>query len=283
MTDATSTNGPRRVVPYGEYLASHTAAPKQDISELERRAKELEAAQSRYQDALRAFPPEYYEEVRMRSAFMPKLAPASAITETPDELTDHNYDGIQEYDNPTPGWWYAIFAATIVFGVLYIPVYHMLVPSLPERHTTAEARMLDLKFAELNELPMGEGKILQIMSQDAWLQSAESVFVKNCALCHANDGSGIIGPNLTDDKYKNIDSLMGIVDMIRNGSESGAMPPQGTTMNDNEIALAAAYAASLRGKNLPTGATVNPDYEGVPIPPWPTLEEIAAAVQASTR
>ena len=28
-------------------------------------------------------------------------------------LTDHAYDGIQEYDNPLPGWWTYTFVATI--------------------------------------------------------------------------------------------------------------------------------------------------------------------------
>ena len=36
-----------------------------------------------------------------------------------DPLTGHDYDGIQEYDNPTPSWWYLVFAATVVFSVCY--------------------------------------------------------------------------------------------------------------------------------------------------------------------
>jgi hypothetical protein len=41
-----------------------------------------------------------------------------------DHLLDHEYDGIQEYDNPLPLWWLAIFWATIVFTPLYILFYH---------------------------------------------------------------------------------------------------------------------------------------------------------------
>lgn len=34
-------------------------------------------------------------------------------------LIDHNYDGIQEFDNPLPRWWVYLFYATIVFSILY--------------------------------------------------------------------------------------------------------------------------------------------------------------------
>lgn len=30
-----------------------------------------------------------------------------------DRILEHNYDGIQEYDNPTPGWWHWLFWASI--------------------------------------------------------------------------------------------------------------------------------------------------------------------------
>ena len=41
-----------------------------------------------------------------------------------DHLLDHAYDGIQEYDNPLPRWWLALFWATIIFTPLYILYFH---------------------------------------------------------------------------------------------------------------------------------------------------------------
>ena len=36
-----------------------------------------------------------------------------------DHLMDHEYDGIQEFDNPTPGWWYMLFWACVFFSIFY--------------------------------------------------------------------------------------------------------------------------------------------------------------------
>jgi mono/diheme cytochrome c family protein len=41
-----------------------------------------------------------------------------------NELIDHDYDGIQEYDNDLPGWWKALFLITIIVAVIYVPYYH---------------------------------------------------------------------------------------------------------------------------------------------------------------
>jgi len=36
-----------------------------------------------------------------------------------DELLDHEYDGIREFDNPCPAWWHLIFIGSIVFSAFY--------------------------------------------------------------------------------------------------------------------------------------------------------------------
>jgi mono/diheme cytochrome c family protein len=43
-----------------------------------------------------------------------------------DELFEHTFDGIQEYDNDLPGWWKKLFWASIIFGIAYMLYYHVL-------------------------------------------------------------------------------------------------------------------------------------------------------------
>lgn len=38
-------------------------------------------------------------------------------------IDDHNYDGIQELDNPPPRWIMALFYITIAFAVIYGAYY----------------------------------------------------------------------------------------------------------------------------------------------------------------
>lgn len=192
------------------------------------------------------------------------------------EIAGHNYDGIQEYDNPTPGWWHVIFFGTILFGVLYTAVVHLspMWPTRQERYAAAESRALEAQFAELQQIPMGEEKVRRIMGQPKWLEMGAQVFDGNCVICHNKDGSGLVGPNMTDDHYKNVTDLAGVIGVIENGAANGAMPAHKTILNENEIALVAGYIASLRGKNLPGK---EPEGEVIPAFPGPITDETGAA------
>jgi Cytochrome c, mono- and diheme variants len=194
-----------------------------------------------------------------------------------DPLTDHMYDGIQEYDNPTPGWWHLIFLGSIGFSILYVLVYHFspMIPTLHERHAAREAHLLEVQFGELRKLPDGEPKIRTVMGEPKWLEQGSAIFKANCALCHGQQGEGLVGPNMTDDSYKNIKDLAGMVDVVTNGAANGAMPAQKTILNKDEISLVVGYVASLRGKNLPGPRPA----EGEIIPPFPpplTMDQAAS-------
>jgi mono/diheme cytochrome c family protein len=43
-----------------------------------------------------------------------------------DELLDHDYDGIREFDNDMPTWWIGLFYVTIFIAFFYFVHYHVL-------------------------------------------------------------------------------------------------------------------------------------------------------------
>ncbi len=189
----------------------------------------------------------------------------------PDVLTDHEYDGIQEYDNPTPGWWHWIFWGTVVFSACYFVFFHMSPESwtVEESYELAVARNLEQQFSEIGDLTPDEATIVRFMDDEKWLKVGKSTFAAECVTCHGADASGLVGPNLTDEHFKNVKTITDIASVVMNGAANGAMPAQKNRMHPNKIVLVSSYVASLRGQNLPgpRGA------EGEVIPPWPAATE----------
>lgn len=193
-----------------------------------------------------------------------------------DPLTDHEYDGIREFDNPTPGWWHTLFLASIVFSVFYFVFWEFspLAYSIQEAHSAVQERELRRQFAEIGDLKPDEPTILRMMGEEKWMNVAASTFKANCVSCHGQNGQGEVGPNLTDDAYKNIKVMVDLPRVISEGANNGAMPSWRNRLHPNEVVLLSAYVANLRGKNLPGPRGV----EGENIPPWPPRP--AAGTQA---
>jgi cytochrome c oxidase cbb3-type subunit III len=181
-------------------------------------------------------------------------------------LSDHSYDGIQEYDNPTPGWWHLIFLATLMFCFPYVIIYHFNpdVADVPKRLQRVVDGYTEAQFKKLGKLELDEPTIQRAMNEPKWLSVGANVFRANCASCHASEGQGSIGANLTDESYINVKTLMDVPKVVIEGAKAGAMPAWRGKLNQNELVLVSAYVASLRGKNLPGRAP-----EGGVIPKWP--------------
>lgn len=186
------------------------------------------------------------------------------------KVLSHEYDGIREYDNPTPGWWHAIFWATVLFSVFYITFWHTspLAWSIEDAWREAQARESAKIFGSLGALEGDEKTLLAMMKDARMMQVARGIFEGNCAACHGRDGGGINGVNLTDEYYKNVASLADIFRVVSDGAASGAMPAWRNRLTQNERVIVAAYVASLRGTKPAAGR----GPEGNVIPPWPTGE-----------
>ena len=184
----------------------------------------------------------------------------------PDKILDHNYDGIQEYDNPMPGWWVWLFNLSILFAIPYIMWYHMGDGSSIHDHYEAELAEQSARLvAEYGELVPDQATLVSYMTDENGLRYAHGLFQAKCATCHSADASGGTGPNLTDDHWINVTTLEDIADVIINGRK-GTMPAWKDQYTTTEIVLLSSYVASLRANPRPGKS---PEADAKVIDPWP--------------
>ncbi len=204
---------------------------------------------------------------------------SGGFTSYPDRLTTHNYDGIQEYDNPMPLWWKAIFALTVVWAVIYVAAIELgFINTYEENLAVAMDAAEKARAAQIAALPpLDEGAILAAMADPEVASQGETVFVARCASCHGNQGEGLIGPNLTDDYWIYTGDAMSIYVSIDQGRKNG-MPAWGNILSRDEQLSVSAYVETMRGKNLPgpkgqQGELYAPEEEAAPAEPAPTPAE----------
>ena len=185
------------------------------------------------------------------------------------QILDHEYDGIKEFDNPTPGWWNFLFFFFILFGIVYIFMAFAspYVPTPAQELERAQLKWTKLKFATLGELQPTPETIASYSKSQEWMDYAKGLFKANCVACHGPDGGGVVGPNFCDDYGKNLKTIGDIPNVITNGAGNGAMPAWGQRFQTNDIVLLSAYVASLRG----TTPMVPKPPEGELMAPWPDV------------
>ncbi len=166
---------------------------------------------------------------------------------TEDHLLDHAYDGIQEYDNPLPRWWLAIFWATIIFTPLYILFFHFgprpardraLRPGDDARHRQADGGAL-LAMGEISE-----DTLVDLMADPSMMNGGKKVFVAKCATCHGMFGEGGIGPNLTDDYWLHGAQLMDVYRTVREGVPAKGMLAWERQLRPAELLAVSAYVGT---------------------------------------
>lgn len=200
-----------------------------------------------------------------------------------DKLLDHEYDGIREYDNPTPGWWVMLFALTIIFSAFYVAYYYAPVAdrSIYDAYTAAKTDQAAREEAAIpGELNLDSASLAGYLASERYVAMGRAVFKNNCVSCHASEGQGQQGPNLTDQYYKHVKALEDIPQVVTNGANNGKMPSWKNALSRKKIALVSVYVASLRGKNLP-GPRLEGDGEIAPWPAAPAASSVPASVPAA--
>lgn len=170
-----------------------------------------------------------------------------------DRVLEHEYDGIQEYDNPMPRWWVYLFWATIIYSVIYaLNIPGSGIGSGPGRIAQYEASVAQFQAQH----PQSGGAVsedaLQALREDETAVTLGSTtFAARCAACHGPAGGGIIGPNLTDDYWIHGGTLTAVHRTVSEGVPAKGMPGWSKLLKPEELNAVVAYIATLEGTNPP--------------------------------
>ncbi|WP_264312284.1 cytochrome-c oxidase, cbb3-type subunit III [Pseudomonas putida] len=185
-------------------------------------------------------------------------------TDTTDQTMGHSFDGIEEYDNPLPKWWFWLFVGTLVFSVGYLILYPGLgnwkgiLPGYDNGWTGVnewqkEMDKADAKFgpifAKYAAMPVEE-----VAKDPQALKMGSRLFASNCSVCHGSDAKGAYGfPNLTDKDWRWGGEPETIKASIMNGRH-GVMPAWAEVIGEQGVADVAAFVlTNLDGRSLPEG------------------------------
>lgn len=167
--------------------------------------------------------------------------------------TGHVYDGIEEYDNPLPGWWFKMFVGTVIFAIIYLVLYPGLgsfggvlgwtqVGQWQEEVNEAEEKYAPL-YAQYSETPVEE-----LIANSEAMKMSRRLFNNNCAVCHGSDGRGSYGfPNLADSDWLYGGSAKDIKATLVNGRR-GAMPALGGALGEKGVDNVAEYVFKISGR-----------------------------------
>lgn len=187
------------------------------------------------------------------------------------ETVGHEWDGIEELNNPLPRWWLIILGLTVVFSLGYVVVY----PAIPLANAgtqgvwgwSSRGQLADeMAAAQKDRLPVlnaiGAASYDAIFADQKLLSQAKAggraAFKQNCAQCHGSDGKGSIGyPNLTDSDWLWGGDLAAIETTLQHGirapgvatTRTSLMPSFGKDgiLQGGQISDVAAHVRSLSG------------------------------------
>tara|TARA_B100001248_G_scaffold259870_1_gene246806 strand:- start:6122 stop:6694 length:573 start_codon:yes stop_codon:yes gene_type:complete len=167
-------------------------------------------------------------------------------------LLDHDYDNIQELDNPLPKWWLLTFYGTIIFSVFYYAYYELgSGPSLSEE-LREDMQVVEAKMREADRKAEANIDWQALAKDPEALAVGKSIYDKNCASCHAAQGQGLIGPNLADNYWIHGDgSMPEIAKILKKGVLEKGMPPWQEILKPEELQATTAYVYNMIGTNPP--------------------------------
>lgn len=182
-------------------------------------------------------------------------------------LREHEYDGIQEYDQKLPNWWLFTFYGAIVWFVIYWLFYYQF-PVFRTDHENLAAEIAKIEQVKAAELEKTLAALDDSTLVHEWATKPEIVaagkatYAQVCVACHAADLSATMtvgatkvplpGIPLNDGQWKFGGKPMDIFQMVNQGSppESAGnngvkmQPKGGASITPKQVAEVVAYLIS---------------------------------------
>ncbi|MEO8876338.1 MAG: c-type cytochrome [Polyangiaceae bacterium] len=166
----------------------------------------------------------------------------------------HVYDDdIVELDNRLPLWWqYTLYGAIVFAGVYWYG--EMKLGAWKSRAESYDQEMVAARIAEAQKGgPMSPEALVAMSHDPKSLEAGKALFTSTCAACHKADGSGTIGPNLTDGFWLHGSKPANIYTTVHDGVSSKGMPAWGPQLGNEKVADAVAYVLTLKDTNVAGG------------------------------
>ncbi len=169
-----------------------------------------------------------------------------------DTVMDHEFDGIQEFDNRLPNWWLWLMWGSMVFALIYWVFFHTLgVGVLPVERFEMEMQVAqEVQIARALEAGIDNEFFLMMSQTEDKVAEGREIFVKHCVACHLDQGQGSVGPNLTDGYWIHGCEPMQMLKTINDGVAAKGMPAWMNQLGPTRVHAVISYVLTIRGTEV---------------------------------
>ena len=172
------------------------------------------------------------------------------VSDERDVQLDHTYDGIRELDNFMPPWLKYVFYLTIMFAVIYFVNYSVLgigKTQIEEYEQQLAIAAVEAEQRQLLAVSTIDETNVQFDATGPSITAGMSLYENNCVACHAIDGGGGVGPNLTDEYWIHGGSIEDVFRIVKYGVIEKGMIPWQDQLSPEEMQQVSSYVLTLVG------------------------------------
>lgn len=191
-----------------------------------------------------------FEKAMDERTIWQKLAGLRPMKYEQTMMMEHTYDGILEINNPIPAWFMTLFYGSIIISILYMFVYHGVgdgqIMTTEYKEQLAEGESIKQAHMKKYASSINENNVTLLKDENS-IKEGQKIFTQNCVACHAADGGGGVGPNLTDEFWLHGGNVKSVYHTISEGVAEKGMIAWKKTLNPLQMQQIASFIFSLKG------------------------------------